>query len=249
MTPLVLVHGFMGGSGQWAAQAPLSATRRVIAVDLPGFGCSAESVPLDRIEDFATWVLNHLDMMKVERFDLLGHSMGGMVVQEMARQAKGRVRKLVLYSTGSEGVLPGRFETIETSMERALRDGAEATARRIAATWFLHGEAAAGFPAVATIAAQVRLPAVLAGLEAMKAWSGSEKLSAIAARTLIIWGDHDRTYPWAQIETLWRQIPDSHLSVVPDCAHAVHAERPRMFNLLLEEFLMSKTQPNINSLG
>jgi 2-hydroxy-6-oxonona-2,4-dienedioate hydrolase len=80
----------------------------------------------------------------------------------------------------------------------------------------------------------------LAGLEAMKARSGSEHLSAIAVRSLIIWGDRDQTYPWAQIESLWRQIPDSHLSVLPDCAHAVHAECPQIFNLQLDEFLTSK---------
>ncbi|MCV2887247.1 alpha/beta fold hydrolase [Ruegeria aquimaris] len=237
MKPLVLVHGFMGGSGQWAWQAPLGRERAVHAVDLPGFGENAPMAPVSSIAGFAAWVLEEVSRLGLDRFDLLGHSMGGMIVQEMVRQAPERVDKLVLYGTGAIGVLPGRFEPIETSMERARTDGAAATARRIAATWFLHKEAAAEYPACADIAAQSTLGAILAGLRAMQAWSGGEHLPSIRSRTLILWGDGDRTYPWSQTERLWRTIPGAQLAVVPGCAHAVHLERPEVFNLLVEEFL------------
>ena len=236
MTPLVFVHGFMGGSAQWKLQMPLGEHRELVCVDLPGFGANAHLPPIDRIEGFATWVLEELTRRGVSRFDLLGHSMGGMVVQEMVRLAPDRVRRLILYGTGAIGVLPGRFEPIETSMQRARTDGAEVTARRIAATWFLDREAAAEFPACADIAAQSGLPAILAGLDAMRAWSGDRKLVHIAAPTLVLWGDCDRTYPWSQIERLWRAIPDCNLAVVPKSAHAVHLERPRLFNRLIAGF-------------
>jgi pimeloyl-ACP methyl ester carboxylesterase len=239
VTPLVLVHGFMGGSAQWHLQAPLARARPLIAPDLPGFGANAGSAaaPIERIEDFAAWTLDHLTRQRVERFDLLGHSMGGMVVQEMVRQAPDRVRRLVLYATGSIGALPGRFEPIETSMERARADGAAATAHRIAATWYLDREAAADYPACAAIAAQTTLPALLAGLRAMRDWSGEDYLPHISLPTLVIWGDRDRTYPWSQTERLWRTIPDCALAVIPNCAHAVHGENPGLFNRILAEFL------------
>ncbi len=237
MTPLVLVHGFMGGSDQWPAQSALAKERQIIAIDLPGFGKLAHLDPIDRIEDFAAWVLAKTKEEGVERFDLLGHSMGGMIVQDMARQAPDRIRKLILYGTGPVGILPGRFEPIETSMERARQDGAEATARRISATWFLEQETAEAYPDCADIAAKSSLPAILAGLEAMREWSGEAHLSNIASDTLVIWGDQDRTYAWPQIERLWKTIPDAGLAVLPDCAHAVHLERPTLFNLLVDEFL------------
>ena len=135
------------------------------------------------------------------------------------------------------GVLPGRFEPIETSMQRARIDGPQATARRIAATWFLHEEAASEYAACATIAEQCTLPAILAGLEGMRDWSGLDYLPEIAAKTLILWGDGDRTYPWSQTKTLWQTIPNSQLAVVPGCAHAVHLERPQLFNQLIDGFL------------
>ncbi len=229
----------MGGSAQWAPQLPLGDKRELICLDLPGFGRNAGIAPLDRIEDFAAWALEELSAWGVECFDLLGHSMGGMIVQEMVRQAPERVNRLVLYATGSRGVLPGRFETIETSMERARQDGARATARRISATWFLEREAADAYPACAEVAQVSGLEAILAGLAAMREWSGEDHLSEIPAETLILWGDRDRTYAWPQIELLWQQIPNSNLAVLPSCAHAVHMERPEIFNRLLEDFLDS----------
>lgn len=235
-TPLVLVHGFMGGSDQWGLQSPLGQGRDLIRVDLPGFGRNAHLPPVDSIGGFADWVLDEVTRRGVDRFDLLGHSMGGMIVQEMIHRAPERVGKLVLYGTGSLGVLPGRFEPIEVSMQRAREDGAEATARRISATWFLDAEAAE-YPACADIAAQSSLNAILAGLEAMKGWSGEALLAAIASPTLVLWGDGDRTYQWPQTERLWRSISGSQLAVVPGCAHAVHLEKSWLFNALVADFL------------
>ncbi|MEM6941244.1 MAG: alpha/beta fold hydrolase [Pseudomonadota bacterium] len=236
---LVLVHGFMGGSAQWAAVEPaLSEAFKLIAVDLPGFGARCDEAPLTQIGAYADWVAAHLTQAGVTRYHLLGHSMGGMIAQEIARRDASRIARLVLYATGPTGVLPGRFEPIATSKARAEAEGAEATARRIAATWFLAKEAAPGYPACADIAAVSRLPAIRAGLDAMAAWDGVHALAQITQPTLILWGDQDRTYDWHQIELLWTRIPQTRLAVVPDCAHAVHAEAPDLFAAHLKRYLL-----------
>ncbi|MGZ2256411.1 alpha/beta fold hydrolase [Roseobacter sp. A03A-229] len=238
MTPLVLVHGFMGGSAQWGGQVEaLSDTYDVIALDLPGFGKNAHLPVIRSIGGFADWVMATLDSMGVNRFHLLGHSMGGMIVQEIAGRSPARIEKLVLYATGAMGVLPGRFETIAESKTRARADGARTTARRIAATWFCDGEAASGYDACAAIAEQTTVDAILAGLDAMQAWSNETALPDLEIDTLVIWGDCDRTYQWEQTELLWKSIPKANLAVVPACAHAIHLEQPEAFNLLLRTYL------------
>ena len=240
MTPLVLVHGFMGGAAQWDGQvAELSGERDIIAVDLPGFGANADMPAINAIGDFADWVIGELRHKGVQRYDLLGHSMGGMIAQEIARKDADRIKRLVLYATGAIGVLPGRFETIEQSKVRAVSDGAQATARRIAATWFLDRQDAPGFGACAEIAEKATPAAIAAGLDAMQVWSGLDNLPSISAQTQVIWGDRDRTYAWEQIHLLWTRIPDAGLAVVPGCAHAVHLEKPNFFNELLRDFLAS----------
>ena len=227
----------MGGSEQWHSQTDLGDNRRLIQLDLPGFGRNSDMQPIDRIEGFAAWVLDTLTELGCDRFDLLGHSMGGMIVQEMVRLAPEHVSRLILYGTGAAGVLPGRFETIETSIERARSDGPRATARRIAATWFRDGEHSDEYPACANIAERSSLAAILSGLTAMRNWSGVEHLGRIQSSTLVLWGDCDRTYSWPQTQRLWDSIPDSHLAVVPGCAHAVHLEQPALFNRLVTHFL------------
>lgn len=239
MIPVVFVHGFLGGSRQWQAQVEALSGVDVIAVDLPGFGENAHLAALNSISGFAAWVLDELRSRGIKRFNLLGHSMGGMIVQEMIAQAPQCVERLVLYGTGATGVLPGRFETIETSKLRAQSDGAQATARRIAATWFLEKSGADAYEDCAHIAEQSGMDAILAGLEAMESWNGTNRLQEIRSGTLIVWGDRDRTYPWRQTEYLWQSIAGSSLAVLPDCAHAAHLEKPYYFNELIRDFIVT----------
>ena len=237
MTPLVLVHGFMGGGDQWASQDALAASRALVRLNLPGFGGNAHLAPVDSIAGFSHWVLGELTRRGIAQFDLLGHSMGGMIVQEMMRRSPRSIERLILYGTGPVGVLPGRFETIETSMRRAEEEGPSATARRISATWFMEGENDERYPDCAAIAEKSSLAAILAGLEAMRDWSGEDALAAISTPPLVIWGDGDRTYAWPQADVLWKTIPDCRLAVVPGCAHAVHLEEPDLFNRIVRKFL------------
>lgn len=236
--PLVLVHGYLGGSSQWAAELEaLSPHLDVIAPDLPGFGQSRHLVSPDQITGYAQAVLDGLDRLGVQRFHLLGHSMGGMIVQEMVRLAPHRVERLVLYATSALGLLPGRFETMARSRERLAQDGVDVTARRISATWLLDREASPSAPALMDLAAQASAQAAEAGLWAMERWDGRDHLAHITQPTLIVWGDQDRSYLWPQIERLWREIPGASLAVLPRCAHALHLENPVVFHRLLLDFL------------
>jgi len=238
MTALVFVHGFMGGSAQWTSQREFfNEQYNVVTPDLPGFGENSSMTAPDQIRDYASFVLDHLTQKGIERFHLVGHSMGGMIVQEMVASAPQRIKKLVLYGTGAVGLLPDRFETMEVSKQRALSDGPIATARRISATWFLQRSAAGAYEDCAEIAERASLQAICAGLDAMKNWSAVDRLCDIASPTLVLWGDNDRTYSWTQTEQLWQAIPDASLGVVPGCAHAVHLEKPEIFNALLTVFL------------
>lgn len=237
-SPLVLVHGYLGGSAIWADQiARFSPFRDVICPDLAGFGASASLTAPDTIAGHAENVLALLDHLEVRRFDLLGHSMGGMIVQEMVRLAPDRIERLVLYGTGPQGVMPGRFETIEESRRKLLRDGLSATSNRIAATWFMQGKRAEGYPLCQALGQQASLQAAVASLQAWESWDGRPNLHAIRCPTLVLWGSHDGSYDWLQPQALWRGIPGADLAVVPNSAHNVHLEKPAFFDALLADFL------------
>ena len=116
--PLVLVHGFLGSSKMWEPQINFFKDYfRVITPDLPGFGKSNKAKSHNNIQSIANLLLDCLDEKKIDQFYLLGHSMGGMIVQEMAKKRGGKISKLVCYSTGPRGEMPGRFETVDQSRE------------------------------------------------------------------------------------------------------------------------------------
>jgi pimeloyl-ACP methyl ester carboxylesterase len=98
--PLLALHGWLDNAASFARLAPLlAAHRRVIALDLPGHGHSAHLPKgvhrynnldqVDRILDFA-------DALKLERFDLLGHSLGAGIASLAAAAAPARIGKLLL---------------------------------------------------------------------------------------------------------------------------------------------------------
>lgn len=240
--PVVLVHGYLGGSRQWAAEIEhLRHHFDVIAVDLAGYGQARDRTAPTELAVHAASVLHTLTSLGIHRFHLLGHSMGGMVVQDMVHQAPARVDKLVLYATGPQGSIPGRFETMARSRERLAQDGVEATARRISATWLRDREASPAFETLAALACQASEQAARAGLDAMEAWDGRGWLGEVRQPTLVVWGDLDRSYGWSHIEALWRGIAHTSLAVVPNCAHAMHLERPALFHAILTDFLTAST--------
>ena len=228
----------MGGSAQWELQREsLGKYHQIIAVDLPGFGKNNHLKAPDRITGFAEFVLDHLVQRDIGSFDLLGHSMGGMIVQEMMTLAPESIQRLVLYGTASTGNLPGRFETFETSRRRVTTDGVVASARRISATWFLEYDRSAQFDNCARLAEESSPQALMAALDAMESWDQTKNLSQINNPTLVVWGEADRTYRWPNIEKLWTTIPDASLAVLPGCSHAAHMEKPELFNAVVNDFL------------
>ncbi len=239
---VVFVHGYLGGSQQWLAQVEaLSEYFEVITPDLPGYGLNNKLQAPESIGGFAAYVLEQLDKKGIENFHLVGHSMGGMIAQEMISRAPQRVKKLVLYGTGPVGIMPGRFESIEKSKQRLIREGVKSNALRISAKWFVQGEECCSYQGCADIAIQASSQAALAGLTAMEGWSGTASLAGITSPTLVLWGDRDQSYQWALPEKLWREIPDASLSVVPGCSHAVHLEKPELFNAILLDFLIAES--------
>jgi len=240
-TSLVLVHGFLGSSDMWGPQIKFFKDNfRVIAPALPGFGKSSTINSCNSIEYMAKAILNLLENKKIKNFNLLGHSMGGMIVQEMAKIAGEKILKLICYGTGPRGNIPGRFETIDQSREKLKINGLKDTAHRIAKTWFIEKEKAKYFYLCEEAGKQTSIEAADNGLIAMKNWNGIKNLKNIKNETLIVWGDQDKAYNFNQVETLKDNIPNSDLKVVKGCSHNVHLEKPDEFNIIVEEFLKKK---------
>ena len=236
--PLVLVHGFLGSSKIWEPQINFFKDYfRVITPDLPGFGKSSKIKSLDSINAMAKIVLELLKKRDIKKFNLMGHSMGGMGVQEMAIISGDKINKLICYSTGSIGDIPGRFESIDTSREKLKKHCIENTANRISKKWFIEGDKAKYFYLCNNANKATSEEAADNALIALKNWRGLENLKHIKNKTLIIWGDKDTTYNFDQVDTLNQNIPNSKIEVIKGCSHYMHLEIPEKFNEIVKNFL------------
>ena len=236
--PLVLVHGYLGSSEMWCLQRDyLTKFFRIISPALPGFGESHEAESLDSINDMANFVINIIDEKKIDKFNLLGHSMGGMIVQEIAKLAGDRINKLICFATGSIGEIPGRFEPINETRKRLKKEGAKISFSRVPKKWFVKGDKDKNYYLCANAVKNVSLETADNALIAMKNWSGLHNLQNIKNETLIVWGDKDTSYNFDQVDTLNKNIKNSRLEIFENCSHNVHLEKPNEFNILVEKFI------------
>ena len=236
--PLVLLHGFLGSSTMWKPQIDfLKDHFRVITPDLPGFGKSKNAKPHNSIQSMSNLILDCLEEKKVSKFHLLGHSMGGMIVQEMAIKKGDKISKLICYSTGPIGEMPGRFETVDESRENLKKSGLKTMARNVAKTWFVKGEDAKYFDVCIETGMQSSMEAVNSSLVAFKKWNGVGNLKNIKNKTLIIWGNKDKSYNFSQAKILEKNISNSSLVIFDGCAHNVHLEKIQEFNRTVLNFI------------
>ena len=236
--PFVFVHGYLGSSEMWNFQKEFfSKHYRVIIPALPGFGESHNVKSLDSINKMAREIIDLLDQKNIDNFNLIGHSMGGMIVQEITKLIGDRVNKLICFATGSIGEIPGRFETIDETREKLKKDGTEVSFSRVPKKWFVKGDKDKNYFLCKNAVKDVSLEAADNALLAMKNWRGKEDLKNIKNETLIIWGDKDTSYNFDQVDTLKKNIKNSRLEIFKNCAHNVHLEQPDEFNNLVQKFI------------
>ena len=236
--PFVFVHGYLGSSKMWNFQKEFfSKHYRVIIPALPGFGESHNVKSLDSINKMAREIIDLLDQKNIDKFNLIGHSMGGMIVQEITKLIGDRVNKLICFATGSIGEIPGRFETIDETRKKLKKDGTEVSFSRVPKKWFVKGDKDKNYFLCKNAVKDVSLEAADNALLAMKNWRGKENLKNIKNETLIIWGDKDTSYNFDQVDTLNKNIKNSRLEIFKDCAHNVHLEQPDQFNNLVQKFI------------
>ncbi|HEY2767141.1 MAG TPA: alpha/beta hydrolase [Solirubrobacteraceae bacterium] len=252
--PLVFVHGLSGSWPNWLEQLPVFArTRRVIAVDLPGFGHSPMPRQQISISGYARTLDALLGQLDVDAAAIVGNSMGGFVAAELAINFPQRVERLVLVSAagistynhpGGTRALPSlrRAERVVAAYAGWVAAHSDTVARRRGlrnATLGMIAAHPSRLPA-ALAAEQLRgagKPGFIQALAANLDYDFRHRLGEIACPTLIVWGDRDRVITPRDADRFAKLIPGSRKVVFEDTGHVAMLERPAQFNKLLAEFL------------
>jgi len=234
---LVLIHGFLSGSDYWHKQDSLADYSNIIKVQLPGYGNRTDDSVCESIEDFARSTINQINQKTDGKFDLIGHSMGGMIAQEVTKQNPKRVNKLILYGTGPIGDVPSRFERMSVSLEKANLTSYLEDMSTAVASWFVDYKKNPDFADAEALAHGASFEAYIGGLNAMQKWNGIDNLAQIKQETLIIYGEKDRTYDLSQQRLLNENIERSKMLGIPNSAHNTHLEMPDKFNKIVRDFM------------
>ncbi len=241
--PLVLVHGFTGFRHDFASQLDSLAQRgRVLAPDLRGHGESAKtgdaaSYTLAKLTDD---LLAFLDALCIERCDLLGHSMGGMLALRAALRTPERIASLLLMDTA-----PGPLGFIDLSqLALAARVGREAGMavlaqilrvraqddatrgapdRRVEQEW---GEERFWAWRSSRVAAMDPVAYEALGRALVEQEDLGHRLAEIGCPTEVLVGELDLEFRRPS-ELLARGIPDARLTVLPGAGHQPQHEAPR----------------------
>jgi 3-oxoadipate enol-lactonase len=242
--PLVFVHGYTGDVTDWRHQVgPFSRDYQVLIFDLRGHGRS--EAPTDRstytIEQMADDTEALVAEIGFERYHLLGHSMGGAVVQEIALRSPGRLLSLTLQNTAP------LFDLFANPMIRQFMEArtsvAETQGMSVLATW------KSPFPnpphmtqerqdEVAERLGRMSVDAFVGCQQALNQWAGAvDRLPSISTPTLAIVGDLDAGPLVKAAHTFAETIPNATLAVIPETGHSPQYERPELFNAALKRHL------------
>lgn len=248
---VVLLHGVGGGRESWGdalsgtGAALAQAGFRVAAVDLPGYGDSPPVEPYD-LPHMARAVAALIDRLGPEPVALVGHSMGGMVAQELMARAPDRVAALVLMATSPAFGRPGGAWQQQFLAQRLAPLDAGLGMARLA-PGLVAGMAAPGAPHDAVARAALLMASVpeatyRVALAAIAGFDRRDTLAALNLPVLCLAGEHDRNAPPAVMEQMAARIPGAEYRCIPGLGHLAHMEAPQAVNPVLVEFLQRRFQ-------
>ena len=224
--PLILLHGYTDNSRSWSLLAPHLGDRRMIAIDLRGHGGSAAPACCYGMDAMADDLAGFMDAMKIEKADLVGHSMGSITAAIFAAQHPERVNRLVLISTALS--MPKASDDWLWANVPGLPDQIDPNSQFML-DWYYNPT-----PVLADYIDRERAESaatpkqvwmgVLNGLSLVN-WSSYA--ARITSPTLILWGDQDGLFDAASQEAVKAALPAAQYQVYPGFGHNMFWETPQ----------------------
>ncbi|MDC1133869.1 alpha/beta hydrolase [Alphaproteobacteria bacterium] len=239
--PILFLHGFNGNSKSWAHQFKYFKNKRsVIAIDFPGFGNSS-ALDTD-METIANMFIRLLKTLNISSFQIVGHSMGGMLAQVIAINYEKLVDKLILSCTHNGFAIskekPLGIDYLKRIAQRKKLTNKEfgkiRVSKMFAESKIINKET---YKFLASISEEITEGAISSGGIAMQTLDTSNSLQNLSIECLIITATEDIIVSEKQKIALKNSIPKAISKELLNLGHAPYCEDPESFNNLLEEFL------------
>ncbi len=228
--PIVFVHGLSGSTYWWRRNIPhLAAHYRLYLVDLPGFGSMRRQRRHFHLETSAAWLAAWTQVVKLDSFYLVGHSMGGYVAMALAALHPERVKRLILVSCVSVALAKSVVGYLPHLFLAGLR---------ITPTFF---------PTLFFDSLRAGIPTLVRATKQIVDLDITPVVTALQTPTLLIWGERDNLVPLAFAYHLQTQLAHVHprLLVIERASHVSMFEQPCQFNSAVLAFLeQQKEKPH-----
>jgi 3-oxoadipate enol-lactonase len=248
-TAVLLLHGIGGGRSMWSNAA--SSTARLladegyctVAVDFPGYGESEAMGPPD-MDAFVQAVLDVIATTGAHRTVLLGHSMGGMVAQEVVARAPDKVQGLVLACTSASfGKSDGDWQAKFLSERLAPLDaglGMWGMAQELVPGLLAPGAHPAAYQVAVDVMSRVPESTYRAALKTISSFDRRANLANISVPTLVLAGEQDLTAPPNVMQRMAERITLAEYVCLPFAGHIANVEAPTAFNEAVLMFLLRR---------
>ena len=239
---VLMLHGIGGGHLAFAPQVETLASSgyRAVAWDMPGYGRSPPIEPYN-FKGLAQSCIALIEALKCGTVTLVGHSMGGMVAQEVVARRPELVDKLVLCGTSPSFGKPDGDWQREFLAQRTAPLDAGKTMEELAQTLIPQMVGPGSLPEGVKLAthcmAQVNPATYRRALEALVVFDRRANLANIRVPALLVAGEHDRNAPPAVMKKMAAAIPRSSYIEMHGIGHLQNLEAPEDFDGLLLNFL------------
>ncbi len=235
---VLFIHGAGGGQYTWSCQKGFFKKHfNPIIIELPGHGESGGEGE-EEIGRYAGHVYGFFKALHLPQVFLVGHSMGGAIVQTMALRYPEMIKGIVLVGTGARlRVLPMILDGIKANFKGIVPQiNQYAYSRKTPADLIEKG-----------IAGMLRCrPGVLYGdFLACDRFDMMKELEKIELPTFILCGDEDQLTPVKYSQFLQNRIKGSKLEIIPNAGHMVMMESPAAFNEKIRGFIADSTKDEI----
>ncbi|MGE4263461.1 MAG: alpha/beta fold hydrolase [Desulfovibrio sp.] len=240
--PLLLITGYAVTKEMWDQDfvRALSAHRRVVLMDNRGMGPSPASDAAFGISDMARDAASLLEGLGINRADVLGWSMGGIIAQELALQRPELVRTLTLYATVADNA-----ELMPVLDRMAAMPLPELLQNIFPAAW-----AAAHPDALSRLPARPRpadMDVIARQYAALKHWQPTlDRLPALRLPVLVLAGGQDWVCPPEQSRRIAAEIPGARLAVLPQGGHWMMHQFPVEMARLVDDFIVNMQPGKVN---
>ena len=239
---IIFLHGYNGNSKSWAYQFKyFKKYFSLISFDFPGFGKSNNMIDPDMFK-VSELIIRALESLKIKKYFVVGHSMGGMLAQVLASNLKSSVVKIVLSCTHKGYSMsfkePLREPYRKRLLEREKLSDIEYGNLRISKMLpgFNKKEI---FNFLSLISQEISKDAITCGGASMQILDTTNLLPKIKAPCLILTGTKDVVVSKEKSLFLLNAIKNSKHHEIKDVGHAPYCENADEFNAKIKKFLLS----------